>query len=216
MNIGYIKSAYVLGNDEAYRNKIEKLNVAKIYGDKLGETTGLQRLLDYVRQGDCIIVEDIRYLGNTAGEFIELAFNLKQQGVSIVCTAQKINTAMSMWDTIFSYLMMFTEKQTEVTRGRVPRNIEDLYECFDLVEQRQMTVDEACKLMSIGRNTYYRRLRKAKGKAEVEIERHPEQFDYYEDLVAKGEISVTAAARQMNIGITTYYRMRKERQNARG
>lgn len=207
MNIGYVKSIYILNDEDAYRRTLEKLNVVKIYGDKQGETIGLHNLLNYVRQGDKIVVEDIRHLSNTAGEFIELALNLKQQGISIVCTEQRIDTSMTMWDMMFSYLAMFTEEPSEPTKGRLPRNIEDLDDCFDLVEQGQLTVEDACKKLNIGKSTYYRRWRQVKSKPEVE--RHPEQFTHFEGLVAAGQITVTEAAKQMNIGITTYYRMRK-------
>lgn len=214
MNIGYVKSIYILNDEDAYRRTLEKLNVTKIYGDKQGEKVGLHDLLNYVRQGDRIVVENIKHLCDTIGEFIELVINLKKQGVTIVCTNQKIDTGLAMWDMMFSYLSMFTEEPSEPAKGRLPRNIEDLDACFDLVDQGQLTVEDACKKLNIGKSTYYRRWRQVKSKpeSETETERHPEQFNYYEGLVAAGKITVTEAAKQMNIGITTYYRMRKAKQ----
>lgn len=154
MNIGYVKSIYILNDEDAYRRTLEKLNVVKIYGDKQGEKVALHNLLNYVRHGDKIIVEDIRHLSNTAGEFIELAINLKQQGINIVCTEQKIDTSVAMWDILFSYLTMFNEEQSDPTKGRLPRNIEDLDDCFELVEQGKLTVKDACKKLNIGKSTY--------------------------------------------------------------
>ena len=178
-------------------------------GDKQRETSALHDLLNYVRKGDNIIVEDIKHLSNTAGGFIDLAIKLKQQGVNIICSDQKIDTSMSMWDMMFSYLTVFIEQQSDNTRGRSPRNIEDLDDCFELVEQGKMTVKEVCKQLNIGKNTYYRRWRQVVKVNQEPVEKHPERFEEFESLVAQGKITVTEAARQMNIGITTYYRMRK-------
>ena len=58
---------------------------------------------------------------------------------------------------------MFVTDPSEQT-GRTPRNIEDLDKCFALVDQGKLTVEEACKQLNIGKNTYYRA---TKGKAEA-------------------------------------------------
>ena len=148
MNIGYIKSLYVLNNDEAYRQKIEQLNVRKLYADKHGENSGLKEMLGYVRQGDNIVVEYIQHLSKSAGEFIELVLDLKQQGAFIICKAQRIDTSTTFWDKLSEHLFMFMEDTSEPLRGRTPRNIEDLDRCFELVDQGELTVEEACKQAS--------------------------------------------------------------------
>lgn len=216
MNIGYIKSTYILNNDIAYRKKLEQLNVVKIYADKYGESVALRDMLGYARQGDNIIVEDIRHLGKSIGEFIELALYLKQQGITIICKQQQLDTSFMVWDRLFESLKIFIEEPIVSVQGRGPRNIEDLDECFELVSQGTLTVEEACRQLNIGKSTYYRRWRKIIKANQEPPEKHPERFKEFESLVAEGKISVTEAAKQMNIGITTYYRMRKAQIEKKG
>lgn len=207
MNIGYTKGVSILKDDIAYQKKLDKLNVVKIYADKHGEAVALNDMLKYARQGDTIVVEDVQHLCNSLGGFIELALNLKQRGIHIRCKHQHIDTSMVIWDDFSSMLQMFNRNDSDDTqRGRKPRHLEDLDDCFDLVEQGVITVTEACKQMNISRSTYYRRWREVTTK--IEKERHPERFEEYEQLVQAGKITVTRACQEMNIGITSYYRLR--------
>lgn len=209
MNIGYIKSRAVLKDDAAYQEKLKEMNVVTLYADKQGEAVALRDMLKYARSGDSIIVEDIRHLSKTAGEFIELAAGLSSRNIPIICKTQKVDTAMAYWIGVFSALQVFTT-ETALEVGRATRNIEDLDKCFELVDQGKMTVKEACDKLNIGKSTYYRRWRQVVIKEPKK--RFPEQFEAMEELVSAGEITVTAACKQMNIGITTYYQMRKRRE----
>lgn len=207
MNIGYIKTNQPhLYMDSDFQNKF---NISKLYTDKPGEHINLKEMLKYVRQGDSIVVEDIQHLSKSIGEFTELAIALKQQGVNIICKQQQIDTSTFLWNKLLKQLEVFIKEYPEQTSSKMPRYIEDLDKCFTLVSQGQMTVEEACQQLNIGKSTYYRRWRKVIKPTQQAQEKHPERFIYFESLVAEGKITVTEAARQMNIGITTYYRMRK-------
>lgn len=188
----------------------KRLNISKLYTDRPGEHTNLREMLKYVRQGDNIVVEDIQHLSKSIGEFTEFSITLKQQGIHVICKHQQIDTSTLIWDEISKQLEVFIKKsQEQQSAGRIPRHIEDLDKCFDLVAQGQLTVEEACQQLNIGKSTYYRRWRKVIKPIQETPEKHPEQFTHFESLVVKGKITVTEAARQMNIGITTYYRLRK-------
>ena len=213
MNIGYVKDNGLIKSNEAYKKKLKQLGVNMIYADKQGETIALRDMLKYLRQGDNIIAEDIQDLSQSVGEFIELAISLNNRDINIICKQQQIDTSTLIWNKLFEYLEVFNKdsKQTS-SKGRLPRHLETLDECFNQVEQGQITVKEACQQLSIGKSTYYRRWRKVVGCKKQASEKHPEQFPYFESLVAEGKITVTEAAKKMNIGITTYYRMRKDRE----
>lgn len=209
MNIGYIKSITTINDKDTHQRKQQQLNVSKLYVDKQGESINIRELLRYVRQGDNIIVEDIQHLSKSIGEFTELALNLRQQGINIICKQQQIDTSSLLWNELSKQLNVFITDPSEQTGGRTPRNIEDLDKCFTLVAEGKLTVEEVCKQLNIGKSTYYRRWRKVIKVNQQPQEKHPERFNEFESLVAAGQITVTEAAKQMNIGITTYYRMRK-------
>ena len=134
MNIGYIKT----NQPQLYLNSDfqKKLNISKLYTDRPGEHTNLREMLKYVRQGDNIVVEDIQHLSKSIGEFTEFAITLKQQGIHVICKHQQIDTSTLIWDEISKQLKVFIKKsQEQQSAGRIPRHIEDLDKCFDLVAQ---------------------------------------------------------------------------------
>ena len=209
MDFGYIKNNTLLRDEEDYNFVQNRLNVARVYVDRYGETTALNDLIGYVRAGDCIVVEDISDAANSAGEFIELLLKLYHVGVTFVCAAQKIDTSNPAWGYILDLLTGFDENTDSIIKGRRSRLIEEMDNYFIAVEKKEITVDEVCERLNIGRSTYYRRWRTLYQKPEHE--RHPEQFEKYEDMVQMGEITVRDACKEMGIGVTTYYRMRKEK-----
>ena len=203
MRLGYIKGS-TANIDQLDHNTYNDID--KLYVDNVGEHIALKELQAYCRRGDVIVVRDIRDLCGTAGEFVELLCNLSAEGVSISCVSQRVDTSTFEWQAMLRVLRLFG--QMHEASEKEARWIAELDACFDLVERREMTVEEACRKMNIGKSTYYRRWRQVKSSPVKE--RHPERFAEYDERVQRGEISVTDACKEMNIGITTYYRMRKD------
>lgn len=203
MRLGY-RRGDAAGIDQLDHNAY--CNIDRMYVDKAGENIALKELQAYCRRGDVIVVRDIRDLCETAGAFVELLCDLSVEGVSISCASQRVDTSTFEWQAMLRVLRLFG--QVHEASEKEARWIAELDACFDLVERRELTVEEACRKMNIGKSTYYRRWRQVKSSPVKE--RHPERFAEYEERVQRGEISVTDACKEMNIGITTYYRMRKD------
>ena len=203
MRLGYRRGS-TAGIDQLDHNAYYKID--RMYVDKAGENIALKELQAYCRRGDVIVVRDIRDLCGTAGAFVELLCGFAAEGVSISCASQRVDTSTFEWQAMLRVLRLFG--QVHEASEKEARWIAELDACFDLVERREMTVEEACRKMNIGKSTYYRRWRQVKSSPVKE--RHPERFTEYEGRVQRGEISVTDACKEMNIGITTYYRMKKD------
>lgn len=180
----------------------------RVYAEKGDDGAALQELLGYVRAGDTVTIEDARELGESATEFIELALALYRKRAVLICKTPKIDTAAGYWQMVLAEITKLTAGNNGNDDGRPSRFVEDLYKCFDLVECRKMTVDEACDKMGIGRTTYYRYWRKVK--SAPQRERHTELFEELQVKIEANELSISAACRQMNIGAGTYYKMRDQ------
>lgn len=209
MIFGYIKSNNLLKDEADYKYMLDHLKVDKIFVDRYGDNTALSDLIKYVRAGDCIVVEDLSDISSSVGEFTELALKLYNASVSLVCRNKKIDTSSPHWLAILKELNDVNNNVYSITNYIRPRLYEELDNYFIRVENKEITVDEVCELLHIGRSTYYRRWRTVYKKPKRE--RHPELFDQYEEKVALGEITVTDACKEMGIGITTYYSMRKKK-----
>lgn len=211
MRIGYIKGISILRKDFANKEFCEKYKVDRIFADKHGEWIARREMINYLRESDEVVVEDVRDISNSVGELMELLHKFHTMQVHFCCEKQRIYTSLKDWERVLSLLDVF-EQPIEPDKGRAPRYIEDLDDCIDMVNNGIMTVTEACEQMNIGRSTYYRRARVINPK--IAKERHTEDFDMYERMVMCREISIAEACRRMNIGVSTYYKLRKDRENS--
>lgn len=209
MDFGYVKNNTLLRDEADYNFMLKNLRVAKVFVDRHGEDTALSDLIKYVRAGDCIVTEDVSDAADSVGAFVELVMKLHHIGVKFVGRKQQIDTSNPVWTHVLNLLSGFEESTDSIIKGRRSRLIDSLDSYFISVQNKEITVDEVCKELGIGRSTYYRRWRQLYHKPERE--RHPELFDAYEEKVLLGEITVRDACKEMGIGITTYYRMRQEK-----
>ena len=204
MILGYVIDSGLLRDDILYESQKKKFQADMIYADRHGEKTAQHDMIKYARPGDVIISQSALELCDTAGDFIELALDLLGKNVYLICKDEKIETSMAHWKFIAESLSAYGSREDKTTRGRIPRIVEDLETCFELVAKKEMTVKDVCQKLNISKSMYYRRWRQTH--TFQPRENHMELFDTYEELVKKGEITVTEACRQMNISISTYYR----------
>ncbi len=203
MRIGYVKEI-----SKSNSNKIaDMLKAERIFVDKPGEDSSLHDAVKYSRPGDIIVVRSIREISSTAGGFVEFVIQVKKIGVNVLCKEEGVDTSSYIWAHL-------TETLTVYDKGRSSDAdamdfIGELDRYFDMVEAGEITVQEVCETMQIGKSTYYRHWRQRKKKP-VASERHPELFNEYVTKVESGEMTVVDACKHMGIGVTTYYRMKKK------
>jgi len=210
MNFGYVKNNSLLSDEADYNQMLTHLKVDRIFVDRHGEKAALNTMIQYVRKGDCIVVENIFDVSNSVGEFMELVLKLHDVSVSLVCRDQNIDTSDQSWLSVLEILRNVKNNVNSNIYNAKPRLYEELDTYFLRVKNKELTVEEVCAKLKIGKSTYYRYWRQFHQKPERE--RHPELFDQYEEKVALGEITVRDACKEMGIGITTYYNMRKQKQ----
>lgn len=213
MNFGYVKDNSLLTDETDYNLMLSQLKVDKIYADRYGDTSALSDLIKYVRAGDCVVIKNVSDVSSSVGEFIEFVLKLHDASVSLVCSDQNIDTSDRSWLSILEILHNVKNNVNSNIYNAKPRLYEELDTYFLRVKNKELTVEDVCTKLKIGKSTYYRYWRKFHQKPVRE--RHPELFDQYEEKVALGEITVTDACKEMGIGITTYYNMRKQKSNSK-
>lgn len=210
MRIGYAKGISMLKSDDANKEFSEKYKVDRIFADKHGEWTARREMINYLREGDEVIVEDIYDICDSVRDLIDLLVQLHVKGVHFCCEKYKIHTALKEWEQVLSVLAT-AGQPSEAVKGRAQKYAEDLEDCINMVNHGIMTVAEVCELLKISRSTYFRRARVITPK--VPKERHIEDFDKYDDLTKSGETTVAEACKRMNIAPATFYRLRRLREN---
>jgi DNA invertase Pin-like site-specific DNA recombinase len=96
MKIGYIRVSTQDQNIARQEEIMRKNNVEKIYIDYMsGKNTNrpeLQKLLQFVREGDTVVVESISRFSRNVRDLLELIDILTTKNVSFVSTKELIDT----------------------------------------------------------------------------------------------------------------------------
>lgn len=98
--IGY---ARVSTRDQTLDRQLDALNAAgvdRIFTDKVSGAqwtrAGLEALLDFVREGDTVVVQSLDRLGRTLSQVINLADRLHQQGIVLRTLTEGIDYSTAM------------------------------------------------------------------------------------------------------------------------
>ena len=123
--IGY---ARVSTKDQRLEVQLEKLkDCDKIYEEKLSGTDDkrpkLQECLDYVREGDTLVVTRLDRLARSTLHLCEIAKLLESKGVSLVVIDQSIDTSTSSGRLLFNMLGAIAQFETEIRAERQAEGI---------------------------------------------------------------------------------------------
>lgn len=96
MKIGYIRVSTQEQNTIRQEVLMESLGVEEVYIDRMsGKNTNrpqLQKMMDYVRHGDVVIVESISRFARNTRDLLELVERLSEKGVEFVSRKEAIDT----------------------------------------------------------------------------------------------------------------------------
>ena len=183
MKIGYVRCSSATQNPERQEVLMERLGVDKVYIDmcsgKNMQRPQLQAMLDFMREGDTIIVESFRRLARSTKDLLEITDIMTAKGVEFISQKETIDTktpAGRMLLTILASISQFErecirERQQEGIelkkargeyKGRVPIKIEDadFEEQYKAWRSKIITAKKAMSNLGLKPNTFYRRVAK--------------------------------------------------------
>lgn len=187
MRIGYIRVSTKEQNTARQEVLMEQLGVDKIYIDKLsGKDTKrpqLQDMLDYVREGDIVIVESISRFARNTKDLLELVELFNSKKVEFISKKENIDTstpAGKFMLTVFGavaqlerdYLKDRQKEGIEIAKaegkykGRKKIEIDNVFKkAYEQWKSKEITATKMMEITGLKRNTFYRRV------AEYEIDK---------------------------------------------
>ena len=109
MRIGYIRVSSAEQNTARQEVLMEELGVDEVYIDRMSGKDAnrpeLQKMMEYVRRGDAVIVESISRFARNTRDLLELTERLHEKGVEFVSQKEAIDTS-----TATPHNMSFTER----------------------------------------------------------------------------------------------------------
>ena len=183
MKIGYIRVSTQEQNTIRQEVLMEALGVDEIYIDRMsGKNTNrpeLQKMMEYVRRGDTVIVESISRFARNTRDLLELVERLTAKGVEFVSKKEAIDTTTPTGKFMLTVFGAVAELEREyilqrqregiaiakangIYRGRKPIQRPEFNQVVSLWRSGELTAAEAMRRLDMKSSTFYRRAKEVR------------------------------------------------------
>jgi len=180
MKLGYIRVSTQEQNTIRQEVLMKTLGVDELYIDKASgknaQRPELQKMMEYVRRGDTVIVESISRFARNTKDLLELVEQLTAKGVEFVSQKESIDTSTPTGKfmlTIFGavaelereYILQRQREGTDLAKqrgvytGRKPIQHPNFTQVVSLWQNGEITAVEAMKRLDMKPSTFYRKIR---------------------------------------------------------
>ena len=181
MLIGYARVSTQEQTLDLQKDALEKIGCIKIFSDVVSgakaERTGLHEALEYVREGDTLVVWRLDRLGRSLKHLIETITKLNNRKIGFKSITENIDTTTSGGKLVFHIFGALAEFERDIisertnaglsaarARGRLggrPKakmldSLKKVALAQSLYENKNNTIDEICKTINVSRATLYR------------------------------------------------------------
>ena len=179
MKIGYVRVSTKEQNTTRQEEIMKSLGVNKVYIDKMsGKDTkrpALQEMMNFVREGDSVVVESISRFARNTKDLLELTEQLNSKHVQFVSQKENIDTntpAGKFMLTIFGAVAELEReyirqrqregieiaKQQKKYKGRPAKQLDTFDEIYQQWKSGNITATFASMQLNISRSTFYRKV----------------------------------------------------------
>ena len=180
MKIGYIRVSTQEQNTMRQEALMEALGVDEVYIDRMsGKNTNrpeLQRMMEYVRKGDTVIVESISRFARNTRDLLELVERLTAKGVEFVSKKEAIDTTTPTGKFMLTVFGAVAELEREYIlqrqregiaiakeqgryKGRKPIEAPEFEQVTAKWRSGAITAAEAMRTLHMTKTTFYRRVK---------------------------------------------------------
>lgn len=125
--IGYARVSTVEQNIERQLVSLKEYGADKIYIDKLsGKDTNrpqLQKMLDYLRDGDTLVISEYSRLARSTQDLLQLVKQLTDKGVKVVSLKENFDTSTPQGEFILTMFAGLAELERKLTLQRQAEGI---------------------------------------------------------------------------------------------
>ena len=190
MKVGYVRVSTAEQNSARQDVLMKQLGVEKVYTDRLsGKNTDrpdLQRMMDFVREGDSVIVESISRFARNTKDLLELVDQLDRKNVQFVSQKESIDTQTTVGKFMLTIFGAVAELERDYIRQRQgegiaiakaegrfngrPRKAPDIFEeVYEQWKAKKITATEASRICGMARSTFYRRVKEQGGNIYIDF-----------------------------------------------
>lgn len=182
MKIGYIRVSTKEQNTARQEDLMEALGVEAVYIDHMSGKTAnrpeLQKMMDFTREGDTVIVESISRFARNTRDLLDLVEKFTAKGVDFISKKEAIDTTTPTGKFMLTVFGAVAELEREYIMQRQREGIEiakkdkkyrsrkpiDLPSNFDSVVEQwrcgELTAIQAMRKLGLKKSTFYRYVKK--------------------------------------------------------
>lgn len=187
MLVGYARVSTDDQNLEFQRDALEELGCKEVFEDHQSgakaSRPGLDKALEYVREGDMLVVWRLDRLSRSLKDLISLVAKLEQAGIGLKSIHESIDTTSSSGKLIFHIFGALAEFERNLIRERTQAGLkaarargrkggrpnalseEKQAIAVGLYDEQRHSIDEICDVMGVSKPTLYKYIDKAKGRS---------------------------------------------------
>ena len=181
MKIGYIRISTAEQNTARQEALMRELEVDNVFIDRMSgkniDRPELKRMMNFVREGNTVIVESISRFARNTKDLLDLVEKLSEKNVEFVSKKESIDTTTPTGKfmlTVFGavaelereYILqrqregIAVAKENGVYKGRKPIERPEFDSVVSLWRKGEITAVEAMKRLDIKSSTFYRKVKK--------------------------------------------------------
>ena len=130
MKIGYVRVSTKEQNTARQEELMKLLKVDRVYIDKMSgkdmERPFLQEMMNFVREGDSVVVESISRFARNTKDLLELTEQLNSKHVQFISQKENIDTNTPIGKAMMFITATFAQMERETTAARVTDNLSGL------------------------------------------------------------------------------------------
>lgn len=190
MKVGYVRVSTVEQNTARQEEIMERYGVERTFSDKQSgkdmDRPELKKMMEFVRDEDCVIVESISRFARTTKDLLELVDTLDKKGVQFISEKEKLDTETSTGRFMLTIFAAVAELERENIRqrqsegiaiakaegrfnGRPRKEVEAFGEVYTAWKGNKLTASEAAKQCKMARSTFYRRVKEYEEEQEIDF-----------------------------------------------
>ncbi|TDL33483.1 recombinase family protein [Macrococcoides bohemicum] len=101
----------------------DKIFSEKVSGRKVNRTE-LDRCLEYLREGDTLVIYKLDRLGRTTKQLIDLSLYFEERGIDLEIVSMNVNTKDAMGKVFFTMMSAFAELEANLISERTKKGLE--------------------------------------------------------------------------------------------
>ena len=182
MRIGYVRVSTEGQNTARQDEMMKELNVEKVYTDKASgkdkDRPGLKEMMNFVREGDTVIVESISRFARSTKDLLNLIEELQSKGVEFYSKKEAFDTTTPQGKFVLTMFGALAELEREQIMQRQAEGIAEAKKAGKYTGRKPIEVDEdafieqyrawkngdtspkfICKKLGLSHATFYRRVK---------------------------------------------------------